>query len=70
MFRATVSPIFRSTLAAYTASWNNAPTHLPTGDTVEMELEQFHLNCDTGRQQSRFIVPKSCIYSQSAPEDG
>jgi len=22
------------------------------------------------RQQSRYIVPKSCIYSQSAPEDG
>jgi len=37
---------------------------------IEMELFQFHLNCVTGRQQSQYIVPKSCIYSQSAPEDG
>jgi len=38
----------------YTAFWNNAPTVLPPTD----------------RQQSRCIVPKSCIYSQSAPEEG
>ena len=49
MLRATVSPIFRSTLTVYTAFWNHAATLLPTGDTVEMELEQFHLNCVPGR---------------------
>jgi hypothetical protein len=64
MFRAIISTIFRSTLTVYTAVWNNAPTLLPTGDTVEMEL------CHRSAQQGRCIVPKSRIYSQSALEDG
>ena len=66
MFRATNSPILRSTLFDSIYSfWYNAPTVLPTGVTVEMELT-FHLNRGTGRQQYRCIVKKSCIlvYSQ------
>jgi len=47
MLTETVSPIFRSTLTACTAFWSNAPTLLLTGDTIEMELFQFHLNCVT-----------------------
>ena len=44
MFRATVSPIFRSTLTVYIAFWNNVPTLLfadllPTGDTDWMERQ-------------------------------
>ena len=37
--------------------WNNALTLLPTSATVEIEL--FHLNRSTGRQQYRCIVPKA-----------
>ena len=37
--------------------WYNAPTLLPTGATVEVELT-FHLNRDTDRQQCRCIVAK------------
>ena len=46
MFRATNSPIFRSTFldCIYIYSFRyNAPILLPTGDKVEMEV-QFHLN--------------------------
>jgi len=32
MFRATVSPIFRSTFTVYTAFWNNVPTVLSAAD--------------------------------------
>jgi len=32
MFRATVPPIFRSTLIVYTAFWNNVPTLLSAAD--------------------------------------
>jgi hypothetical protein len=48
--------------------WYNAPTLLPTGATVEMEMEfhlnrememEFHLNRGIGRQQYRCIVPKA-----------
>ena len=35
--------------------WYNAPTPLPTGATLEMELRSI----STGRQQCRFIVPKA-----------
>ena len=75
MFRVTNSPILRSTLFDCTSIysfWYNAPTLLPTGDTVEMELT-FHLNRGTGRQQCRCIVPKAvytCTVKKSAPEDG
>jgi hypothetical protein len=59
MFRATNSPILRSTFWLYTYSfWYKAPTLLPTSATVEMELT-FHLNRGTGRQQCRCIVPKA-----------
>jgi hypothetical protein len=40
MFRATNSPILRSTFDCIYSFWYNAPTLLPTGDTVEMELTQ------------------------------
>jgi hypothetical protein len=43
MFCATNSPILRSTFDCVYSFWYNAPTLLPTGATVEMEL-QFHLN--------------------------
>jgi hypothetical protein len=38
--------------------WYNALPLLPIGATVETELE-FHLNCGTGRQQRRCILPKA-----------
>ena len=44
--------------------WYNAPTLLPTGATVEMEL-MFRLNRGTGLQQKLYIQSK-----KSAPEDG
>ena len=62
MFRATVSPIFRSTLAVYTAFWNNVQTLLSAAD-------RWH-RLEGSRQHSRYFVPKRCIYGQSAPEDG
>jgi len=36
MFRATVSPILRSTLTVYTAFWNNVPTLLSAADRMEL----------------------------------
>ena len=55
MFRATNSPILRSTFVDCTYSfWYNAPLLLPNGAMVE-----FHLKCGTGRQQKRCIVPKA-----------
>jgi hypothetical protein len=62
MFRATVSPIFRSTLAVYTAFWNNVQTVLSAAN-------RWH-RLEGSRQHSRYFVPKRCIYSQSSPEDG
>ena len=38
MFRATNSPILRSNFLTIYSFWYNAPTLLPTGATVEMEL--------------------------------
>jgi hypothetical protein len=61
MFRATSSPILRSTFDCIYNSWYNAPTLLPTGDTAEMELV---------RQQYRCIVPKAVYAVKNAPEDG
>jgi len=55
MFWATVSPIFKSTLY------------------IQLFGTMYQLCCllPTGsRQESRYFFPKSCIYSQSAPEDG
>jgi hypothetical protein len=43
MFRATYSPILRSTFDCIYSFWYNAPTLLPTGDTV---------NCVTGRSSN------------------
>jgi hypothetical protein len=47
MFRATNSLILRGTFDCTYSFWYNAPTLLPTGDTVEMELtdSRFHLKC-------------------------
>ena len=69
MFRATNSPILRSTFLTIYCFGYNTPTLLPTGATVEMELT-FHLNRGTGRQQCRCIVPKAVYSQKSAPEDG
>jgi hypothetical protein len=53
MFRAMFSSIFRSNLTVYTALVQCTDL-LPTGDTVEMEL-QFHLNRVTGRKHVELI---------------
>ena len=37
MFRATNSPILRSTFDSIYSFWYNEPTLVPTGATVEME---------------------------------
>ena len=58
MFRATNSPILRSTFDCIYDFWYNVPTLLPTGVTVEME-RQFHLNRGAGQQQCRCIVPNA-----------
>jgi hypothetical protein len=79
MFRATNSPILRSTFDCIYSFWYNAPTLPPTGDAVKMEFRSistvctrtlFHLNRVTGRQQCRCIVPKAVDTVKSAPEDG
>jgi hypothetical protein len=68
MFRATNSPILRSTFDCIYSFWYNAPTLLPIGNTVEMER---HLNLVTGRQQCRCIVLSKAVHTvKSAPEDG
>jgi hypothetical protein len=56
-FRATNLPILRSTFWLYIQLWYDAPTLLLTGAMVEMEL--FHLNRGTSRQQCRCTVPKA-----------
>ena len=63
MFRATNSPILRSFFDSIYSFWYNAPTLLPIGATVEMELT-FHLNRGTSRQQCRCILPKLYIQSK------
>jgi len=68
MFRATVSPVFRSTLTVYTAFWNNVPTLLSAADRRHSSIQS--VSPVGGRQHSRYVVPKSYIYSKSAPEDG
>ena len=40
------------------------------GQCTDSAADRFHLNCVTGWQHSRCTVPKSCIYSHSAPESG
>jgi hypothetical protein len=57
MFRATNSPILRSTF-----NW----------DSMELRLNsmEFHLNRVIGRQQCRCIVRKAVYTVKSAPEDG
>ena len=50
MFRATNSPILRSSLFDCVYNfWYNAPTLLPTGATAEME-RQFHLRRGTDKK--------------------
>ena len=50
------------------STWYNAPTLLPNFATVEVEL--FHLNRGTGRQQCRYILPKAVYTVKNSPEDG
>jgi len=72
MFQVTVSPIFSSTLTVHTAFWNNVLTLLSAanqGYRLDMDSIQ-SVSLVGSRQHSRYIVPKSCIYSQSATEDG
>ena len=47
VFRATNSHILRNTFDYIYSIWYNAPTLLPTGATVEMELT-FHLGSSVG----------------------
>ena len=58
MFRATNSPIIRSTFWLHIQLLYNAPTLLSTGVAVEME-RHFHLNRGTGRQNCWCIVPNA-----------
>jgi len=71
MFWVTVLPIFSSTLTVYTAFWNNVPTLLSAADWWHrLDLDSIQSVSPVGsRRQSQYIAPKSCIYSQSAPED-
>ena len=62
MFRVTDSPILRSTFDCIHSFWYNAPTMLPTGATVEMEL--------TESVMYGALYQKLYIQSKSAPEDG
>jgi len=65
MFRTTDSPILRSTSDCIYSFWYNAPTMLPIGATVEMELHSFSTLAPIGS-----IVPKAVYTVKSAPEDG
>jgi len=58
MFRATVSPIFRSTLTVYTAFWSNVMTLLSAANRW-----QIGSNCVTCRQQTA----RSVHYSKKKP---
>ena len=62
MFQTTVSPIFRSTLTAYTAFWNNVPTLLSAAD----QGHRLDLICVTGWQQTAELEHCSKkLYKQS-----
>jgi len=64
MFRATVSPIFRSTLTVYTAFWNDVATVLSAA-------ERWHiLDGNVSPVGSRQQIWYKKLYIQSAPEDG
>jgi hypothetical protein len=64
MFQATNSPILRGNFHCIYSFLYNAPTLLPTGDTVEMELHEFHLNRVTSWQQCRYIVLRAVYKSK------
>jgi len=68
MFRTTVSPIFRSTLTVQKVFCNTVPTVLSAA--YRWHSLDGTVTPGGSRQHRRYIVPKSCVYSQSAPEDG
>jgi len=57
MFRATFSPIFRSTLTVYTAFWNNVPTLMPAADRCHRSAAEGHTNvkCEKCLENSSVI---------------
>ena len=63
-------------LYAHHKQTNNTPTFCPsqinliTVPSAELTTSIQSVSPVGSRQQSQYIVPKSCIYSQSAPEDG
>ena len=62
MFRATNSPILRITFDCIYSFWYNAPTLLPTGSTVVIEVPS-----QPWHRSAAVLVhcTKSCIYSQN-----
>jgi hypothetical protein len=69
MFRATNSPILRSTFDCIYSFWYNAPTLLPSGAMVEMELRSISTVAPVGISVGA-LYQKLYIQSKSAPEDG
>ena len=69
MFRATNSPILRSTFDCIYSFWYNAPTLLPTGATVEMELSSISTVAPVGGSVGT-LCQKLYTPSKSASEDG
>jgi hypothetical protein len=69
MFRATDSPILKSTFDCIHSFWYNAPTLLPTGATVEMERSSSSTVTPVGNSVGA-LYQKLYIQSKSAPEDG
>jgi hypothetical protein len=62
MFRMTNSPILRSTFDCIYSFWYNAPTLLPTGATVEMELsalyQKLYIQLKSDPAEGRICRPK------------
>ena len=65
IFRATNSPIFRSTFWLYVQRWYNAPILLPTGEKVEMELHEVPSQpCHRSAAISVHCMYQRCTYSE------
>ena len=69
MFRATNSPILRALFDCIYSFWYNAPTLLPTGVTVEMELRSISTVAPVSISVGA-LYQKLYIQSKSVPEDG
>ena len=69
MFRATNSPILRSTFWLYIQLFVNAPTLLSTGAVDEMELRSISTVAPADSSVGA-LFQKLYIQSKSAPEDG